>query len=153
MIGIWQTISEQRAGCDFRNAIFNLIFHTGIFRSFFDNVFSWMPWHLTDDTSTLVQVMAWCSQATSRYLSQCWPRSMSPYGVTRPQWFKSINTIQNYMWLVLIFQLKLADAYISQWTVIFDSGKSFGVCSSASHNINLCWLIPNFTPGHNAQRS
>ena len=29
--------------------------------------------------------MAWCRQATSHYLSQCWPRSMSPYGVIRPQ--------------------------------------------------------------------
>ena len=38
------------------------------------------------DKSTLVQVMAWCRQATSHYLSQCWPRSVSPYGVTWPQW-------------------------------------------------------------------
>ena len=30
--------------------------------------------------------MAWCRQATSHYLSQCWHRSMPPYGVTRPQW-------------------------------------------------------------------
>ena len=44
-----------------------------------------MPLHLTDDKSTLVQVMAWCRQATSHYLSQCWPRSVSPNGVTRPQ--------------------------------------------------------------------
>ena len=35
--------------------------------------------------STLVQIMAWCHQATSHYLSQCWPRSMLPYGMTRPQ--------------------------------------------------------------------
>ena len=35
---------------------------------------------------TLLQVMAWCRQATNHYLSQCWPRSMSPYGVIRPQW-------------------------------------------------------------------
>ena len=41
---------------------------------------------LIDDKSTLVQVMAWCCQATSHYLSQCWPRSMSQYGITRPQW-------------------------------------------------------------------
>ena len=34
---------------------------------------------LTDDKSTLDHVMAWC---------RCWPRSMSPYGVTRPQWVK-----------------------------------------------------------------
>ena len=44
-----------------------------------------MSLDLTDDKSTLVQVMAWCRQATSHYLSQCWPRFMSPYGVTRPQ--------------------------------------------------------------------
>ena len=39
-----------------------------------------------DDKSTLVEVMAWCRQATSHYLSQCWPRSVLPNGVTRPQW-------------------------------------------------------------------
>ena len=33
---------------------------------------------LIDDESTLVQVMAWCRQATSHYLNQCWPRSMTP---------------------------------------------------------------------------
>ena len=43
-----------------------------------------MSLDLTDDKSILVQVMAWCHQATSYYLSQCWPRSLSPYGVTRP---------------------------------------------------------------------
>ena len=42
----------------------------------------------TYDKSTLVQVMAWCRQATSHYLSQCCPRSLSPYGVTRPKWVK-----------------------------------------------------------------
>ena len=42
----------------------------------------------TDDKSTLVQVMAWCRQATSHYLSQCWPRYKPPYGVTRPHWVK-----------------------------------------------------------------
>ena len=46
----------------------------------------WMPLDLTDDKSTLVQVMAWCHQATSHYLSQCWPRSLPPYDFTRPQW-------------------------------------------------------------------
>ena len=50
-----------------------------------------LPLDLTDDKSTLVQVMAWCHQATSHYLSQCWPRSLSPYGVTRPQ---SVNSLQ-----------------------------------------------------------
>ena len=30
--------------------------------------------------------MAWCRQATSHCLSQCWPRFLSPYDVTRHQW-------------------------------------------------------------------
>ena len=47
-----------------------------------------MSLDLTDDKSTLVQVMAWCRQATSHYMSQCWPRSLSPYGVAKPQWVK-----------------------------------------------------------------
>ena len=50
----------------------------------------WMSLDFTDDQSTLVQVMAWCRQATSHYLSQCWPKSLSPYGVTRPQWVKEV---------------------------------------------------------------
>ena len=68
------------------NVIFNLALLIGIFKSSYDNVLTWMPQDLTDDKSTLVQVMAWCRQATSHYLNHCWPRSSTPYGVTRPQW-------------------------------------------------------------------
>ena len=35
--------------------------------------------------------MAWCRQATRHYLNQCWPRSLPPYGVTRPQWVKTVK--------------------------------------------------------------
>ena len=56
--------------------------------------FSWMPeypfgdkWILVE-LWTLVQFMTWCLQATSYYPSQCWPISMSPYGITRPQWVR-----------------------------------------------------------------
>ena len=38
--------------------------------------------------STLIQVMAWCCQAKSHYLSQCWCRSLSSYGIARTQWVK-----------------------------------------------------------------
>ena len=50
----------------------------------------WTLQDLTDDKSALVQVLAWCHQAPSHYLSQRWPRYMSPYGITRPQW---VNTL------------------------------------------------------------
>ena len=49
----------------------------------------WMSPSVTDDKSSLVQVMAWCRQATSHYLSQCWSSSVLPYGITRPQWVKT----------------------------------------------------------------
>ena len=39
----------------------------------------WMSLALTDK-STLVQVMAWCHQATSHYRRQCWPRSLVSLG-------------------------------------------------------------------------
>ena len=45
-----------------------------------------MSLDLTNNKSTLAQVMAWCHQATTHYLSQCWPRFMLAYGITRPQW-------------------------------------------------------------------
>ena len=53
-------------------------------------VLRWLSLDLTDK-STLVQVMACCLTATSHYQSQCWPRSMSPYVVTRPQWINMIS--------------------------------------------------------------
>ena len=47
--------------------------------------------------------MAWCRQATSHYLSQCWPRSMSPYDVTRQQRVNCVtswcaSTPYNMLW-------------------------------------------------------
>ena len=66
--------------------IFKLIFFIGGSCLFCEIVLRWMSPDLADGRSTLVLVMAWCHQATSHYLSQCWPRSMSPHGVSGPQW-------------------------------------------------------------------
>ena len=55
----------------------------------------WMPRDLTDDKRTLVQEMAWCRQATSHYLNQCWPSCMRPQCVTRPQWVKRLHASSN----------------------------------------------------------
>ena len=71
----WTTKSPQlnslapgRSEFEYKNVIFNLVLLIGIFRSSHDNALWWMPQDLTD-MSTLVQVMAWCHQATSHYLS------------------------------------------------------------------------------------
>ena len=73
---------------NFENVIFNLALLIGVFKTSCGNALRWMPQKLTDGKSTLVEVMAWCCQATTHYLNQCWPRSPTPYGVTRPQWVK-----------------------------------------------------------------
>ena len=73
-----------------KSAIF-LLYWCGIFRSSYDNALTWMSWDLSEDRSTLLQVMAWCGQATSHYLSQCWPRSLLANGVTRPQCVNSLS--------------------------------------------------------------
>ena len=56
----------------------------------------WLSLDFSDDESTLVQVMAWCRQATSHYLSHCWPRSVSPYDVIRPQWVNLLRPSDAY---------------------------------------------------------
>ena len=62
-----------------------------------------MPQNALDEKSTLAQIMDWCHQATSHYLSQCWPSSMSPYGVTiqrwlNPYWTEFILKKENFTW-------------------------------------------------------
>ena len=85
------SLAPGRSGCDSKNGTFNLVLLIGIFRSSHDNALRWMPQDLTDDKSTLVQVMAWCCQATSHYLSQCWLSSLWPYGIAKPQWVKGYS--------------------------------------------------------------
>ena len=74
-----------RSRCDFKNAIFYLLL-IGIFKSSLIYAHSWMPQDHVHVKSALVEVMAWCRQAASHYLSQCCLSFLLPYGVTRPQW-------------------------------------------------------------------
>ena len=78
---------------NFSEVIFQLILVTDGWSISCKIVLKWMPMDLTDGKSTLVKVMAWCCQARGHYLSQCWPRSMSPNGVTRPQCVKTSQEI------------------------------------------------------------
>ena len=76
-----------------------------------------MPQNPIDDKSGLTQVMGWCGQASSHYLRQCWPRSMSPYGVNRPltepllksishcHWYKISMNTPEYDWNRNIFNI------------------------------------------------
>ena len=57
-----------------------------------------MPQNIFDGQSALVQVMAWCCQATSHYLNQKWPRLMIPFGKTRAQWVNSLWLSEAIWW-------------------------------------------------------
>ena len=118
------SLAHGRSECHSKNVIFNPVLLIGIFRSSHDNALRWMPQDLTDDKSILVQVMAWCRQATSHYLSQCWPRSMSPHGITRSQWVNSFRlllywfkcTFELHVWTTKNVLLKLVGVHIELWT-------------------------------------
>ena len=79
-------INELTLGCNLQLVIFKDIAGIDILGISWEIALRGMPQNLTDDQSISVQVMAWCHQAPSHYLSQCWPKSLMPCGITGPQW-------------------------------------------------------------------
>ena len=80
---IIELIGSKDTECNFRQVIFKQTLDGWGISC--DIVLKLTSKHLWDK-STLAQVMAWCCQAASHYLTQSWPRSMSPYGITSLQW-------------------------------------------------------------------
>ena len=46
----------------------------------------WPTWLMYTHQSALVQVLAWCRQAPSHYLKQCWPIHIMTYRIFRQEW-------------------------------------------------------------------
>ena len=63
---------------------------------FCESALRWISQELTDDWSTLVQVMVWYRQAPHHCLSQYWPSSMLSYDVTKPLCVNWVN--DRYPW-------------------------------------------------------
>ena len=80
--------------------------------------------------------MNWCRLTTSHNVSQCWPRSMSPYDVTRPQWLDTLWPSDTYM------RRWSNQQWFRQWLVAW---------SAPSHYLNQCWNIVNWTIRHKIQ--
>ena len=107
----YNSLTPWRFQWNLRKIIFKLILMTDGCDISSEIALRWTSLDHNDDKSTLVQVMAWCHQAASHYLSQCWPRSLSPYGVIRPQWVKQALSSQVYSspngllsnWISLIY--------------------------------------------------
>ena len=81
-----------------------------------------------DDKSTSVWVMAWCCQSSSHYLNQCWPRSLMPYDITRPQlgncaWYKRVwshNHIYIF-WLYFPYYMNLHSVFTQlKWYIAWE---------------------------------
>ena len=89
----FNSLAPGRFQINFRQVIFKLTLVNGGWGISYEISLRWMPLCLIVDKSTLVQVMAWCRRATSHFLSQCWPRFMSPNGVTRPQWVNETSCV------------------------------------------------------------
>ena len=94
--GLINSLTPGRFKVNFRWVIFKLILVVNGWGISCETALIWVWLDHTYDKSTLVQVMAWCRQATSHYLNQCWPRSLPPYGVTRPHWpLGDLTTVSN----------------------------------------------------------
>ena len=84
----------------------------------------WIPQDLTCEVnkSILVWVMAWCRQATTHYLNQCWTRFLAPYGVTRLQWVKLWTHHASAHWgrdkMSANFRTRLSSAF--SWMKIYE---------------------------------
>ena len=114
-----------------------------------------------DRGSTSVQVMACCLTARSHHLTQCCPSSMTPYGVTGPQWVKHwckqwLGAKQgDKPWLEKMFnslpivplETQFGKIWIKTWWFSFKkihfkllSAKSQPLCSSLNVLSLLCLL-------------
>ena len=89
------TLAPGKFEWNFRHVIFKQILVIDDWGISCEIALIWMSLDFTDGQSTLVEVMACCRQATSlaaasHYLSQCWPKSLSPNVVTWPKWVNNI---------------------------------------------------------------
>ena len=85
------------------------------------------------------QVMAWCHQAMSHYLNQCWPNSVAPYGITKPQWVKGTSRFNS---------LRPSDAYMHQFNIHIPTLVQIMACCLLDIKplfkpmLPYCWLDP-----------
>ena len=98
----------------------------------------------------LVQVMAWCHQASSHYLSQCWPRSMSSYGITRTQWVNLLRSASSMVQIIFVHSL-VPNHYLTLvylWLKTLDIFLSNFILKNALEKV-LCKISQSFWTGAN----
>ena len=79
-----KSLTSERCGTTSQRILFRHLVKCSSFATRCDITLKWKLRRLTNEKSSLV--MIYCRQGISHYLSQSRPRSISPYGVSRPQW-------------------------------------------------------------------
>ena len=86
------SLGPGRCGTNSISIIFKFIIQNNSLGTNSEIAIRWMPHNFINGKSTLVQVMACCHQATSHYLNQCWPKSLFPNSIPRPQWVNLLTS-------------------------------------------------------------
>ena len=108
MFAILKCISERMLPIKFLNTFYKITLW-------------WMQQNMLDGDPTCIQVMAWCCLATNYYLSQCWPWSISPYGISRPQNCLLLVWCQTIIWASADLLLMTLKNISSSWNHLLSS--------------------------------
>ena len=131
---------------NFRWGIFKLILVVNGWGISCETTLIWVLLDHSYDKSTLVQVMVWCRQATSHYLSQCWPRSVLPCGITRTQWVKgrSIVVLMTCFWNNMFIKILFFNKLLDKSVLLKEHCQSYEkpcFWNNILREICLCWLF------------
>ena len=151
--GLVNSLTPGRLEWNFIQAVFKWILVIDGCGNPSETAIRWMSLDLSHDKSTLFQVMAWCRQATSHYLSQCWLRSMLPYGVIRLQYVNKLRPGQNGRQHFQMHFLEIKVGILIQISLKFVPKGPLVETMAWCHQARSCYLIQFWTmsmasPGH-----
>ena len=129
MPDLFNSLDPGRCGSRYKSMIFKLITQYSSLGTHSEIALRQIQQSLINEKLALDEMIAWCHQATSHYMSQCWPRSMLPYGITNTQWVTSWRkTIFHWLqlqwsvqpiFLLSNFSLGLGDVFVlNTWWAI-----------------------------------
>ena len=83
----------------------------------------------------------------SHFLSQCWPRSRTSFGVTRAQWVNhSSSTVAHYGWNLARYPRYQGDQHGPTWVLSAPGGPHDGPVNFAIWDVlidHMAWIIHN----------
>ena len=120
----FNSLASGRRDSNFLSKLFRLIIQNSRLVTCCEIALRWMPQNLSYEKSSFVQVMAWGCQAKSHYLSPCWPRSMFPYGITKPQ-YDIFSCDQAALWMVFSVRLSVRLSHLFDYVPIIVSSWNF----------------------------